>query len=206
MSVNKLTCEVKNSKTIIYNIFSSVPYALDMCDVGIICTYGLDTVIPVPQHNNKQKTVIKINLCDRNVAQFICYLTNETWDIVYGDGVQKALAWFQGLIDLLFDKCFPKQSHILTYQNRYKWMTNILRTQISKRKKLWSPASCNPDNFNLKNEYKQRRNSLISDLRNAEIEYYSNELDIHKNYVKQSWKILKTIIGKHTTIITLKEK
>ena len=50
----------------------------------------------------------------------------------------------------------------------------------------------------MKNEYKQRRNSLISDLRNAEIKYYSNELDIHKNDVKQSWKILKTIIGKHT--------
>ena len=50
----------------------------------------------------------------------------------------------------------------------------------------------------MKNEYKQRRNSLISDLRNAEIKYYSNELDIDKNDVKQSWKILKTIIGKHT--------
>ena len=35
-------------------------------------------------------------------------------------------------------------------------------------------------------------------MRNAEIKYYSNELDIHKNDVTQSWKILKTIIGKHT--------
>ena len=50
----------------------------------------------------------------------------------------------------------------------------------------------------MKNEYKQRRLRLISDLRNAEIKYYSNKLDIHKNDVKQSWKILKTIIGKHT--------
>ena len=50
----------------------------------------------------------------------------------------------------------------------------------------------------MKNEYKQTINSVISDLRKAEIKYYSNELDIHKNDVKQSWKILKTIIGKHT--------
>ena len=39
---------------------------------------------------------------------------------------------------------------------------------------------------------------FTSYLRNAEIKYYSNELDIHKKFVKQSWKILKTIIGKHT--------
>ena len=111
-----------------------------MCDVGIIRTYisdhhgiscVLDTVIPVPQHNNKQKTVIKRNLCDRNVAQFICFLTNKTWDIVYEEDAQNAFTWFHGLIDLLFDKCFPKQSHILTYRKRYKWMTNKLRTQIS---------------------------------------------------------------------------
>ena len=86
----------------------------------------------------------------------------------------------------------------LTYRNRYKWMTNKLRTQISEKNILGYQAFCDPENLNLKNEYKQRRNRLISDLRNAEIKYFSNELDIHKNDVKQSWKILKTIIGKHT--------
>ena len=59
--INKPTREVKHSKNIIDNIFSNVPYALDMCDVGIFRTYisdhhaifsVLDTVIPVPQHNN----------------------------------------------------------------------------------------------------------------------------------------------------------
>ena len=77
-------------------------------------------------------------------------------------------------------------------------MTNKLRTQISYQ------AFCNPENFNLRNEYKQRRNRLISDLRNAEIKYYSNELDIHKIDVKQSWNIFKTIIGKHTNNIERK--
>ena len=160
---------------------------------------------PVPQHNNKQKTVKKRNLCDRNVEHFISYLANETWDIVYEGDAQKAFMWFQGLIDLLFDKCFPKQSHILTYRNRYKWMTNKLRTQISEKNILGYQAFCTPENLNLKNEYKQRRNRLISDLRNAEIKYFSNELDIHKNDVKQSWKILKTIIGKHTNNLERKK-
>ena len=136
----------------------------------------LDTVIQVSQHNNKQNTIIKRNLCDKNVEHFISYLTNETWDIVYEGDAQKAFMWFQGLIDLFFDKCFPKQSHILTYRNRYKWMTNKLRTQISEKKILGYQAFCNPENLNLKNEYKQIINRLISDLR----------------------KQLKTLIGKHT--------
>ena len=164
----------------------------------------LDTVIPVPQHNNKQKTVIKRNVCDSNVAQFIWNLANETWDIVYEGDVQKAFMWFQELIDLNFDKCFPEQSHILTYWNRYKWMTNKLRTQISEKNRLSYQAFCNSENLNFKNEYKQKRNRLISYLRNAEIKYYSNELDIHKNDVKQRWKILKTIIGKHTNNLEIK--
>ena len=58
-----------------------------MCDVGIICTYisdhhaifcVLDTVISVPQHNNKQNIIIKRNLCDRNVEQFISQMRHGT--------------------------------------------------------------------------------------------------------------------------------
>ena len=85
-------------------------------------------------------------------------------------------------------------------------MTNKLRTQISEKNILGYQAFCDPENLNLKNEYKQRRNRLISDLRNAEIKYFSNELDIHKNDVKQSWKILKTIIGKHTNNLERKNE
>ena len=43
----------------------------------------------------------------------------------------------------------------------------------------------------------------MSELRNAEIKYYSNELDIHKTMFK-SWKIVKTIIGKHANNIERK--
>ena len=44
--------------------------------------------------------------------------------------------------------------------------------------------------------YKRKRNHLISELRNTEIIYYSNQLEIHKNGTKKSWKIFVKIIGK----------
>ena len=110
-----------------------------MCKAGIIHTYIsdhhaifciLDNVMP---HNNKQNTITKRNFCDKNVTLFNRYLENEAWDIVYREGVQKAFTWFQGVIDLFFDKCFQKQPYILTYRNRYTWMTNKLRTQINEK-------------------------------------------------------------------------
>ena len=68
----------------------------------------------------------------------------------------------------------------MTYQNRYPWMTNEMRTRITTKNKLGYKVFLNPENINLKNEYKPKRNRLISDLRNLEINYYSNELEINK--------------------------
>ena len=71
----------------------------------------------------------------------------------------------------------------MTYQNRNTWMTTKLRTQISEKNILGLDAFRNPADLHLKNEYKQKRNRLISDLRNAEIDCYSNELDVNQNDV-----------------------
>ena len=59
-------------------------------------------------------------------------------------------------------------------------MTNEMRTRITTKNKLGYNVFLNPENINLKNEYKHKRNRLISDLRNMEINYYSNELEINK--------------------------
>ena len=75
-------------------------------------------------------------------------------------------------------------------------MTNSLRTKIAEKNKLGLKSIKNPDIIELNRLYKRKRNQLISELRNTEIIYYSNQLEIHKNDSKKSWKILKNIIGK----------
>ena len=45
-------------------------------------------------------------------------------------------------------------------------------------------------------ELRQTRNKLTSDFRKAEILYYRKQLELNKSDLSQSWKILKTIIGK----------
>ena len=74
-------------------------------------------------------------------------------------------------------------------------MTNDIRTRITTKNKLGYDVFRNPENINLKNEYKQKRNRLISDLGNVEIEYYINELELDKADIK---KILRNIIGKNS--------
>ena len=44
-------------------------------------------------------------------------------------------------------------------------------------------------------DYNKVKNLLKSSLRNAEILYYSNQFNLHKNDLAKSWKILKTIIA-----------
>ena len=59
-----------------------------------------------------------MDLLNKNNYVFVL----DDFNVDLTQGVETDLAmeeWFQGLIDLFFDKCFSKQSHILTYRNRY---------------------------------------------------------------------------------------
>ena len=132
--INNPTREVKLSRTIIENIYCNVPNALNISNVGIIRTYISDHHAIFCLFNEtklqhyKQNSFMKRSLCERNIAQFSHNLKKETWDIVYEQSTQSAYTWFQGVIDLFFDKCFPKRLFKMTYQNRYPWMTDEIRT------------------------------------------------------------------------------
>ena len=68
---------------------------------------------------------------------------------------------------------------------------------ITKTDAIICPMYAN--NKELNKTYKSCRNEIISELRNTEIKYYSNELELHKNDLSKSWKILRLIIGKDST-------
>ena len=41
----------------------------------------------------------------------------------------------------------------------------------------------------------KKRNQVISDLLNAEIRYFSNEIDVNISDTSKTWKVLRTVIG-----------
>ena len=62
---------------------------------------------------------------------------NETCDIVYTEGAQKAFTRFQGVMDLFLYASFQKRILAMTYRNRYNWMTK--KAHSNHRKKCTRP-------------------------------------------------------------------
>ena len=89
-------------------------------------------------------------------------------------------------------------------------MTKALRTQIKNAIKTTCIASATKDKTKFADSNKVK-NLLKSSLRNAEILYYSNQFNIHKNDLAKSRKLLKTIIGTNSkasinTTFTINDK
>ena len=53
----------------------------------------------------------------------------------------------------------------------------------------------NPNDKEMYVKYKRKRYLVKAQIRNANIAYQSNELDIVKNDISKSWNVFKSIIG-----------
>ena len=51
------------------------------------------------------------------------------------------------------------------------------------------------NNQSVKDDYKNIKRELHSSLRNSEISYYSNQLDLHRLDVGKRWKVLSEILS-----------
>ena len=74
-------------------------------------------------------------------------------------------------------------------------LTKNLRHLITEKHSLSTESTLDPTNVPLKNKYKKLRNEVTSLLRNAELAYISNELEVNKPDLSKSWKIIKNITG-----------
>ena len=108
--------------------------------------------------------------------------------------VHSAFRRFLGVIVQHFENSSPKWTVTLTYKTHLPWMTPDLCHKICEMNAMYKATLPDPQNKELLIEYK--KNSVNSQLKNTEILYYSNELDINKHDTSKSWKILKIIFGK----------
>ena len=121
-----------------------------------------------------------------------------SWDDVFqSSSTQLAFGSFKRVFDLYFVKSFPKQTHTINYETRLPWMSEELRKDIVLKNNLHIMSAKFPSDIIMGTLAKHKRNQTNSDLKNAEINYYSNQFELHKSDLVKSWKTLKTIIGKH---------
>ena len=148
------------------------------------------------KQNHNKHSYVKRNFTNKSINEFIKCLNKKVWNIIYHCDIQTVFTRFQKIFNLNLNKCFPFKIFTINYKNRHPWMTANLRSQIMKKNKLHLKSHIQKNDIDLNTELKQKRNQLTSDLRNAEILYYSRQLELNKSDIAQSWRILKTIIGK----------
>ena len=84
------------------------------------------------------------------------------------------------------------QTFMINYKNRHPWITGALRSQIKQKNKLHSFAS--RDDISME-AYKKAKKALQSSLRNTEIAYFSKQLEVNKNDISKTWKVINVILG-----------
>ena len=157
---------------------------------------GIFVSIITPYPLKKVVLISKRSFSKINILKFTFNIHKEKWDFVYNLLVLSAFRRFLGVIVQHFENSFPKRTFTLTYKTRIPWMTLEHRQQICDRNAMYKATLSDPQNKELLIEYKKNKNSLNSQLKNTEILYYSNELNIKKHDASKSWKLLKNIIGK----------
>ena len=84
-----------------------------------------------------------------------------------------------------FNSNFKLHTFTRTYINRHPWMTEALRTQIRlKISKYMEYVKSN--NIDIVESYKDSKRILHSSLRNAEIQYYSEQYELNSSDMYKS--------------------
>ena len=198
--ITKPTRVTNSCSSLIDNIYSNVPINTGKCNSGIlevsISDYYAIFAIDNSTHTKANASnVTKRSFCNKNIANFKRCLTNQSWDFVYeSEDLQAAFSRFQGVIDVHFNTNFKLHTFTRTYINRHPWMTEALRTQI-RLKNFKYKEYVKSNNVNIVESYKDSKRILHSSLRNAEIQYYSEQYELNSGDMFKSWKVLKTILA-----------
>ena len=199
-SINRPTRVTNHLVSIIDNIYSNVPiqgcdYHAGVLTVGITDHYGIFCINNSSKIRYKNTQIMKRSFCDRNIANFKQCILHESWDFVYeSNDLQTAFSRFQGVIDLHLNTNFMKQTFTMNYKNRFPWITEALRKKIKCKNQLHAIAVSSHDD-NIMKEYKEAEKVLHSALRNSVTSYFGDQLEINKDDISKTWKVLRFILG-----------
>ena len=192
--IHKPTRINNNSATIIDNIFTNVSTeqifaAVIMATKAYSDHFPIFAILKNVSREKNDNTVVKIIFCQKNIAKFNKYLKHADWNQVYSSNdTSESYTLFHTIVNTVFNTVFPEIKYTVTYKNRYPWLTNALRKSITVKNNLSTLSVLEPANVSLKIQYKSYKNKLTSLLRNAELAYYSNKLEINKSDHSKSWK------------------
>ncbi len=204
--INKPTRITHHSATTIDGILTNVSLNNSMYCSGIFPTnlfsdhFPIFTVIKKTAIKKRSTTVKRRNFSQKNISNFRKKLMTTNWNEIYiYNDVNHAFMLFQEIMNDYMSHCFPMEVRKLTYENRLPWMSKSYLLAIREKNKLSLESMLSPSNHVLRDEYVKQKNELTSSLKNAEIKYISNQLEMNKGDISKSWKIIKDITGLNST-------
>ena len=90
--------------------------------------------------------------------------------------------------------CYPLLIIASIHYSFNLWITEPLCTKLRHKNQLHAIATSSNDD-NIMKEYKEAKKVLHATLRNLVTSYVGDELELNKNDIFKTWKVLKDIIG-----------
>ena len=131
-------------------------------------------------------------------------MESENWEQIYQDEDDDFYTNFVTIVLRIYNPCFP-----LVRVSRKRWLTKGLKTSIKTKHRLYALSLNKPKPENT-TKYKTYRNLVQKCLKTAEVRYYNEMFDNHRNSTINLWeqtgciinpKITKTIVSINKSII-----
>ena len=202
-SITKPTRISTRSATLIDNIFTN---SHNKQKAGILLTdisdhlptFVTTNLSAYHESTDKSNDQLIRDMSEKNMSVFKQKLRSVDWDDVCcsSDDVNKSYASFIGKFNSLYDECFPKKKlrkSSMKYTPKSPWITSSLIKCIRRKNLLYKKSINKPTELNIQ-KYKMYRNKLNVTLRLAKQNYFSNLLDKEKHNMRNTWKILNSIL------------
>ncbi|XP_065573607.1 molybdenum cofactor sulfurase 2-like isoform X5 [Artemia franciscana] len=192
-----------HSATLIDNVFVTEVMVEDsMCDVLIhsgsdhlplLCLLQKLSHCKIKRKNK----ILRRDMKEVNLAKFKNEVSSLDWEVVYNekDDASKAFNIFSDILYPVFEKNCPLNK--INYKKakpRKPWINDEILSLIRQRNKLYCQYLDNPSEMIL-NEFKELSNYVNNSKRNAKNEYYLNCLKIKEGNIKDTWGIVREVIG-----------
>ena len=198
--ITKPTRVIKNTTTLIDNIFGDITSCNDMLN-GIVFTdisdhFPVFSFVKNAQLSQKHVTRKTRCLTNENIEKFKDKLRMVNWDpiMMQTDGNMSFMLFYDRFCKL-YQQSFPFRSLTMNYKSKHKWLTAGLRKSIAEKNRLYIKSRKEPAEETI-NFYKSYKTKLNRALRNAERQYYSNLLETNRNNLKKFWAVIKEVINK----------
>ena len=151
--------------------------------------------------NPPEKTkIMKRDFTEENIHTFEFLLKNIDWNrFLPLDSPNLANDNFLKIFSDLYDIAFPnKEIEIKTKHLGTPWITKGLQ-KSSKRKQRSYEKFLKRRTIENENHYKTYKNLFEKIKKNSKKNYYQRKLELNENNIKNTWKVMKEIIGKSKT-------